>query len=583
MKPVWFGDFEFHCPDGETPKPLCFVARELYSTEWVKLNSHEFGNSSPIPKDSIFVAYAADAEIKCFLALGWELPDVIDLHIEYLNFKNYLERTGKFEDSALLLACADLGIECASQAEKDRGRAIAMQGGPRSSDEAKILLDYCQSDVEPLLALYRKLIGPGNINQAIERGRFMKAVARMETFGIPIDTVKLNEFREKWESIKFRLVDEMDQNFKVYDGVKFSHDKFKSYVARRGFSWPVTPCGLLKTDRDTFKQLILLYPELAPLHELKSTLSLMKRESICVGSDGRNRTSLHAFRSKTSRNQPGSTKFIFGAPSWMRSFVKPENGMALAYIDYAQEEFLIAAALSEDEAMLSAYESGDPYLEFAKLARAIPLDATKESHPKERELYKTVSLGIQYAMQAAGLAQRLGKSIGEAEILLDHHRTQFPQFWHWVDRVVAHMEFNRKLCTKSGWRVVRKSKNLPARWRRSLQNWPIQSAGADLLRAVCCETTEQGIKVVAPVHDALVVEDSVDRIEQTVAKTQEIMRQESLKMFGHEIRSESEIFHNRFIDKRGVSMWERINQLMAEDGERPGDQMRLFEVYAGQN
>src|SRR5262249_46591501 len=270
----------------------------------------------------------------------WPLPaKVIDAHVEYLNYKNHLERSGKFEDSGLLTVCAELKIDCGFQAEKDRGREIAMQGGPRSNEEARILLDYCQMDVEPLAAIYRKLIGPGNIEQAIARGNYMKAVARMERFGIPIDVERLNEFRSKWGSIKERLIDEVDRNFHVYDGVKFSHDRFKSYVARRGLSWPSTESGLLKTDKDTFKEKILLYPEIAPLHELRSTLSFTKRESICLGSDGRNRTSLHAFRSKTSRNQPSSTKFIFSAPSWMRSFVKPETGTALGYIDFEQEEF----------------------------------------------------------------------------------------------------------------------------------------------------------------------------------------------------------------------------------------------------
>jgi hypothetical protein len=115
-------------------------------------------------------------------------------------------------------------------------------------------------------------------------------------------------------------------------------------------------------------------------------LSLMRRESITVGSDGRNRTTLHAFRAKTSRNLPGSSAFIFGAPSWMRSFVKPQPGRALCYIDYEQQEFCIAAVLSRDKAMQEAYRSGDPYLSFARMAKAVPANATKQSHPQIREL-----------------------------------------------------------------------------------------------------------------------------------------------------------------------------------------------------
>ena len=62
--------------------------------------------------------------------------------------------------------------------------------------------------------------------------------------------------------------------------------------------------------------------------------------------------------------------------------IKPHQDKALAYIDWSQQEFGIAAALSKDEKMMQAYQSGDPYLEFAKLARQILLGATKKTHQK---------------------------------------------------------------------------------------------------------------------------------------------------------------------------------------------------------
>jgi DNA polymerase I len=582
---VWFVDFEYYCPEGELPVPLCMVAHELHSKRWVRLSRGEFGSKPPYPTDdtAIFVSFAADAELSCHLALGWPLPPkVIDPHVEFLNASNYLERSGKFEDSSLLAVCARLKIDCGSPHDKEKMRSLAMSGGPNTPEEAAALLDYCQSDVEPMPEIYRRLIGPGNMAQALERGRYMKAVTIMEWLGIPIDVKRLTRFRDKWESIKWRLIREVDKDFKVFDGAIFSHDKFKHYVSARGLVWPTTDSGtLLKTDKDTFKEKILAYPEIAPLHELKSTLALMRRESITVGSDGRNRTSLHAFRSKTSRNQPSASKFIFSAPSWMRSFVKPEPGSALAYIDFEQEEFGIAAVLSGDEAMKRAYVSGDPYLAFAKMAGAVPDTATKKSHPVTRELFKTCALGIQYSMQAPGLASRIGQPVSQAELFVGHHRKQFPDFWHWVDRVCTHMEFYKSLCTKSGWRVVRRQKQFPSRSRRSIQNWPIQSAGADLLRRVCCLATEQGIRVLAPVHDAIVVEDSADRIEQTVADAREIMRRASMDLLdGFEIRTEAEIFRERFTDKRGIAMWNRINQLMDESDAEPV-QMSLFEPAPG--
>ena len=81
-----------------------------------------------------------------------------------------------------------------------------------------------------------------------------------------------------------------------------------------------------------------------------------------MGYDGRNRTMLSPFRAKTGRNQPSTSRFIFGPSVWIRGLIQPRRGWGLAYIDWEQQEFGIAAALSGDPRMLAAYDTGDPYL-----------------------------------------------------------------------------------------------------------------------------------------------------------------------------------------------------------------------------
>ena len=70
----------------------------------------------------------------------------------------------------------------------------------------------------------------------------------------------------------------------------------------------------------------------------------------------------------------------------------------MAYVDWSQQEFGIAASLSGDEAMMDAYRSGDPYLAFGKQAGRIPADGTKQTHGAERDLFKACVLGVQYGM-----------------------------------------------------------------------------------------------------------------------------------------------------------------------------------------
>ena len=202
----------------------------------------------------------------------------------------------------------------------------------------------------------------------------------------------------------------------------------------------------------------LAFAELAagrvsPLRELRDSLSQMRAAGLSVGSDGRNRALLSAFGARTGRNQPSSTKFIFGPSVWLRGLIKPEPGMALAYIDWSSQEFGIAAALSGDKRMLEAYASGDPYLAFAKQAGAVPADATKQSHKRERDVFKTVLLGVGYGMEADALAGRLGILPVEARELLLKHRETYPRFWRWSQNVVDTAMAGHPLSTVFGWRL----------------------------------------------------------------------------------------------------------------------------------
>jgi DNA polymerase I-like protein with 3'-5' exonuclease and polymerase domains len=144
----------------------------------------------------------------------------------------------------------------------------------------------------------------------------------------------------------------------------------------------------------------------------------MRLADLAVGTDNRNRCLLSAFRASTSRNQPSNSKFIFGAASWLRGLIRPEERRGLAHHDWSQQEFGIAAALSRDPAMMEAYQSGDPYLAFAKQARAVPESATRATHASVRDQFKACALAVQYGMGADSLALRIGQPTFAARELL---------------------------------------------------------------------------------------------------------------------------------------------------------------------
>ena len=560
---IWLVDFEFVALPGERPDPVCLCALELRSGRLVRCWRDELGRAPPYSTgpDALFVAYFASAELGCHLALGWEQPArVLDLYVEFRNRTNGLPTAS---GSGLLGALAYFGLDGIGALEKDGMRELILRGGPWSADERAAILDYCESDVRALARLF-PVMGPQiDLPRALLRGRYMSAVAHMEWAGVPIDVPRLELLRQHWAGLQDALIAEIDVNYNVFDGRTFKSDRFATWLARERIPWPLLETGRLDLTDDTFRQMARMYPAVSPLRELRSALADLRLNDLAVGRDGRNRTLLSPFRARTGRNQPSNTKFIFGPSVWLRGLLKPPEGSAVAYIDWEQQEFGIAAALSGDSLMQDAYSSGDCYLAFAKQAGAVPKDATKKSHASIRELYKTTVLATQYGMEAESLALRLGQPIVMARDLLRAHRETYRTFWRWSDAVVDHAVLTGSLATVFGWTVhLTAGSNA-----RSLRNHPMQGNGSEMLRLACCFATERGVEVAAPVHDAVMITSSIDRLQHDIAVTQAAMAEASrIVLNGFELRTEAKIvrFPDRYSDARGAVMWARVMKLIAE-------------------
>jgi hypothetical protein len=365
-----------------------------------------------------------------------------------------------------------------------------------------------------------------------------------------------------WSDIQDRLIAAIDGDYHVFEGRTFKADRFSDWLARGGIPWPRYTSGQLDLRDETFRQMAKVYPAVAPLRELRSSLSELHLGDLAVGSkDGRNRCLLSPFRARSSRNQPSNSRYIFGPSVWMRSLIKPSEGTGIAYIDWRQQEFGIAAALSGDQLMQAAYRSGDPYLAFAMQAGAAPTDATKDSHANVRELYKTCVLGVQYGMEADSLASRIGAPPVLARDLLRAHRETYRDFWRWSDRAVDHAVLTGSLQTVFGWTLHIGPDFNP----RSLRNHPMQANGAEMMRLACCLATERGVAVAGPVHDALVIDAPLERLAADVAITQAAMCEASrIVLAGFELDSDVKTvkWPDRYMDPRGVRMWRTVVQLI---------------------
>jgi len=380
--------------------------------------------------------------------------------------------------------------------------------------------------------------------------------------GTPIDVTTLELLRRYWDDIQLDLIEVIDKHYGVFEGRSFRLERWEQWLIARGIPWPRLASGRLDLSDESFRQMARAYPAVAPMRELRSALSEMRLADLAVGCDGRNRTILSAFRSRTGRCQPSNTKYIFGPSVWLRGLIKATPGFGIAYIDWEQQEHGIAAVLSGDQAMLSAYVSGDPYLEFAKQAGAVPPDATAKSHPTERELFKQCTLAVAYCMEAEGLAQRIGRPAIVGRDLLRAHRETYRQFWRWSDAVVDHAVLTGSLSTVFGWPIHVGANFNP----RSLRNYLMQSNGSEMLRVGTCFATEQGIEVCALIHDAVLICAPLDRLDYDVERMRACMAKASrIVLDGFELRTDVRVvrYPHRYQDPRGALMWDRVMRLIA--------------------
>jgi hypothetical protein len=158
----------------------------------------------PFPTDAstLFVAFAAKADLRCMIALGWGVPErIIDARALARRVTNGWRRQplgpkGKVHYS-LLAFLRLFGLDSIDAQEKDENRALALRDGSYSEAEQAKLMAYCAADVAALVRLFLKLLRWVDLRADLFLGRFSVASARIA--GLPIDMPMLDRL-EKYRS-----------------------------------------------------------------------------------------------------------------------------------------------------------------------------------------------------------------------------------------------------------------------------------------------------------------------------------------------------------------------------------------------
>jgi hypothetical protein len=599
---AWVIDSEYRQPWGERPVPHCIVAYCVITGETIRYWCG--GNIWPpcpftFDGSEVFVTWAADAEVGCFLQLGWPVPPyILDLFPEFLRMRNGHPR--EHIKSGLLDALAYFGEPGMGADEKDAMRQLAIRGAPFTPQEEHDLLDYCALDVSATFRLLKRiwfaarLERPKIFAQALWRGRYMGAAAVMRAIGVPIDMPLLRRFTDSFlthgPEFAEALIAKLGVPYGCYVGCSFNMRLFRRYLHEQGLLslWPrIEDSNVLSLTKEHFSEMAKLFPRLQPLHELRQTLKQLSRIDLEIGQDGRNRVYLAPFRAKTSRNAPSNSRFIFGPSKAFRNLIRAPSGYGLAHLDWRCQEIGVAAVIYGDDALWEACATGDPYLAFGKAIGRFAPDLTTEQVKANpglsaiRQSFKAVVLGILYGMSVYGLARRLRISEDEAGGLIRQHKRLYPQFWKGAMRAVDAAMLGEMLVTRLGWTLQYPVNSMVIASPRTAMNFGVQGNAAEAMRHAAIRAMEAGLAVCAPIHDAFLIEAPAAELEDVAARMSVIMgdASEAILGAGYRIKVDVEIAEKPefYRDERGRESFELLLSEVDRIGASEGAQ-RLLKI-----
>ena len=216
-----------------------------------------------------------------------------------------------------------------------------------------------------------------------------------------------------------------------------------------------------------------------------------------------------------------------------KAFVPRDENYTLVAADYSQIELRIIAALSEEENMIAAFQSGEDIhaSTAAKVFNVTIEDVTRE----QRSNAKTVNFGIIYGVSAFGLSNQTDLDRSEAKELIDTYYATYPKLKAYMQEQVDFARENGYVETVLGRRRYLKninSSNAVVRGaaERNAVNAPIQGSAADIIKIAMInihkkfEELNCKSKMLLQVHDELVFDIHNDELEDMKKLIQDEMQ-----------------------------------------------------------
>ncbi len=417
--------------------------------------------------------------------------------------------------------------------------------------ETEKIAEYSAEDADITLQLRQKLepelnsAGAQQLFQQVEMP-LVKVLASMESEGVRMDRQALYELSDQLQKDIHILEEEIQQMagepFNVSSPRQVGEVLFGKLKIME--DPPKTKTGQYSTAEDVLAKLEHKHPLVKKILDYRELVKL-KNTYVDVLPDmvnprtGRIHTSYSQVVAVTGRlssdnpnlqNIPVRTE---RGREIRKAFVPRNEDYILLSADYSQIELRIIASLSEDAAMIEAFNRGeDIHASTAARVYKVPLDQVT---PLMRRNAKMVNFGIIYGITPFGLAERLNISRTEAREMIENYFSQYPGIKNYID---SRIEFARKhgyVETMLGRRRYLRDINSANQTVRSFAernaiNAPVQGSAADMIKIamnrIHADMEKQALqsKMILQVHDELVFDVHKDELNELRPLIEDHMR-----------------------------------------------------------
>ncbi len=216
-----------------------------------------------------------------------------------------------------------------------------------------------------------------------------------------------------------------------------------------------------------------------------------------------------------------------------KAFIPRNENYTLLAADYSQIELRICAALSQEPAMMDAFNRNQD-IHSATAARIyhVPLD---DVIPDMRRTAKMVNFGIIYGISAHGLGQRLGIPRGQSAKIIKEYFKQYPKIKVLMEATIEKARSQGYVDTLLGRRRPLRNINsanatVRAGAERIAINTPIQGTAADMIKIAMTkiqtllEKEQSPSSMLLQIHDELVFDLHLDEKDSLPEKIAQCMR-----------------------------------------------------------